>query len=549
MDKIIRYGRTAAVSTAFRQCMARAMTSSVTRTYGGTFGPYRRCTGDPWYGSTQQKQLDKIVDMSLSLNDLHVNCSGGSGNASVAGSDQHGYMHAHDETFSWAGWFANVQAQVGQPACTGVATPPGCRYLPYPWPYTQAAGITWHEVSHTHGYTHGANDQAGALPACGYAGDATWHFQRNTMPYIVGDCIEEVLARSGARCGAHVEGDLENCGTGRLRLVEGFDATTCTCVRDPATSSDPFLVEARHGSTRELINRTTCSPSTVQGRVVPLDASCTNAQLTLWRGSTVLASANVPARSWATFSVGSVSGRLKLRATCGGVTRYKVFNRDTAAPSFSAAAVGSSSWTNNPPRLLVQGLSDDGWWLGSEYRTWVNLDGAHAGTFDGVGADLGSLSEGAHSARVWVRDACNRWSGSRNLSFNVDTRPPTVSFKRPSSGAVVARNSSLTVEVIAGDPGLMPLDRQRLSGLASVRLYLDDLPGELSGGQLLCTFPGPWMLGFASSSSCTVTASWPYGAHKLVAIARDRAGNETRVERDITVWIGGGYIPAGAGMP
>ena len=151
----------------------------------------------------------------------------------------------------------------------------------------------------------------------------TWHFQRHTMPYIVGYCVEEVLARSGDRCGAHVEDDLESCGAGRLRLVEGFDATTCGCVRDPASSSDPVLVEARHGSTRELINRTTCNPSTVQGRVVPLDGSCVNAQLSLWHGSTVLASANVPARSWAAFSVGSVSGRLKLRATCGGVNKMK----------------------------------------------------------------------------------------------------------------------------------------------------------------------------------------------------------------------------------
>ena len=115
----------------------------------------------------------------------------------------------------------------------------GCRFAAYPWPYSQAAGIVWHEVMHTHGYTHGADDQANALMNCGYAGDRSWHFQVNTMPYLIGDCISSVISLSGDRCG-----DIDDCaGDNQLRLINGFDSSTCECISDPRQKGLGIVVE------------------------------------------------------------------------------------------------------------------------------------------------------------------------------------------------------------------------------------------------------------------------------------------------------------------
>ncbi len=532
-EKLTRFGRTAAVTRAFRECLSQAMTGTVNLTYGGTTGPYRKCTGDPWYSSTLQTQLDKIVDMSLSLNDLHVNCSGGMGNASVAGADQHDYDYGGDETFSWSHWFADVQAEIGLPVCTNPATVSPCRYLPYPWPYDQGAGITWHEVSHTHGYTHGANDQTAAKTACGYAGDATWHFQRNTMPYIVGDCMEEVLARSGVRCGGHVEDDLE-CVAGSLRLIDGFESTTCSCVQDPKAAAALFKVEVRDASD-DLVNRTLCGPATLSARVLPLTGTCAHATISLFHGGVSLVSAVVTPYTWHSFNVGAFSGAIDVRATCGGETHSQRVNLDHTAPTFTAVSVGGA-WSSDPVRVSLSGVSDDGWWLSSEYTTAIHLDGVYQGRFNGVGATLSGVAAGAHTLRATLQDGCGRRSTSRDVSFNVDRTAPTIAFSSPAASALVLRTSALSVSVVGGDPSGYPIDATRVSGVASARLYLDGLPAELGGGAALCTFSGPWITGFATTVSCTVPAfTLPVGTHQLLAVITDRAGNQATAQRSIVV--------------
>lgn len=215
-DEIMVYGRAASATRAFEQCVDQDVRAT-----------YRRCTGDPFYSSPVATQVAQAVLAARSPSGVQIRCTGGSGNASTG----LGFYTNPSEGFAWGGWFSAVYAQLGRPLCRAGQEPDidNCRAAAMPWPYSQAAGIVWHEVMHTQGYTHGANAQAQAIAACGYAGDPTWNFQVNTMPYLVGSCISKVIENSAARCG-----DARACpGSHQLRLLSEWGGNICACVNDP----------------------------------------------------------------------------------------------------------------------------------------------------------------------------------------------------------------------------------------------------------------------------------------------------------------------------
>lgn len=219
-NKIMMYGRVAVASTVFPERLREKVRSD-----------YRKCNADPFYYESTATQIEKVLASTRSFNSLRIRCTGGSpdGNASAyVGS----YGHPNEETLNWAGWFGRVYNSLSFPVCANGVSAPGCRFAAHPWPYSQAAGIVWHEVMHTHGYGHGANTQDWAIFNCGYRGDATWNFQNNSMPYLVGNVVSEVIDRSGAICG-----NMESCPNAhQLRIVDSFNSTTCTCVSDPASA-------------------------------------------------------------------------------------------------------------------------------------------------------------------------------------------------------------------------------------------------------------------------------------------------------------------------
>jgi hypothetical protein len=219
-EDIMRYGRIAAVSRAFEECVATRVRSS-----------YRKCIGDPWYNEDIETQIEKVLAACRSVNVVNIFCSGAAAD-SLASAGLGEYGHTGKEEFRWSGWIAGVYEETQRQMCTpseaGVRQ--DCRYAPYPWPYSQAATVVWHEVLHTHGYTHGDNSQEPAIAACGYAGDRNWHFQRNTMPYIVGDCVQAVIELSEQVCAGGIDG----CpGGNQLRLMDGWGSPVCECVNDP----------------------------------------------------------------------------------------------------------------------------------------------------------------------------------------------------------------------------------------------------------------------------------------------------------------------------
>jgi hypothetical protein len=231
LNESMFYGRVAAASVAFDECIAEAVTSGATDANGAAIGPYMQCNGDPFYGSLPSMQILRAIDMSRSRNDVSMNCSGGGGNASAAVNPASFYFNTN-EAWAFNTWEKNTLALYLAPLCGSTPTP-GCRTEP--WPQNQAAGIMWHEASHTHGYTHGADDQANAMVACGYPSSTSFNFQTSTMPYIIQGCIGEVFNRA-AKCA-----NFKGCGSDALGVIKHFDSSVCECVEDPRATGIRIL--------------------------------------------------------------------------------------------------------------------------------------------------------------------------------------------------------------------------------------------------------------------------------------------------------------------
>ena len=203
LDKMMLYGRVAAVSGAFKACVSARVLNQASA------GNYMQCTGDPFYGASRQDQLLAVLRKTRSFNPLTMHCTGGSGNASTG----IGSYDQLEEEFNWSGWLNNVYQ----------ATPPATDPT---WPIWQAAGITWHEVMHQYGYGHGE----GKPEECGYTGSSGFNFQSNTMPYLVDNCLGSTITESGNKCGADMA---TACGPNALKMVTALGGSSCECVRDP----------------------------------------------------------------------------------------------------------------------------------------------------------------------------------------------------------------------------------------------------------------------------------------------------------------------------
>lgn len=234
------WGRAAAISSPFATCMFAAIGQVGTQPYGASIGQYRKCNGDPFYSEDPVNQATRAIQAARSLNNVRHECSTAplDGNASAAITL---YEHINQEGILWDGpWLNDIYSSLANPLCSQPGGAQPCRWAPHPYPYPNLAGPTWHEAMHTHGYTHGADDQANAIIACGYAQadgsnpDPTWNFQMNTIPYITEHCIYSVLSDSYAACGNPDQG----CGAGYFRVLNRPNGTAadCVCVKDPGWS-------------------------------------------------------------------------------------------------------------------------------------------------------------------------------------------------------------------------------------------------------------------------------------------------------------------------
>jgi hypothetical protein len=195
----------------------------------------------------------------------------------------------------------------------------------------------------------------------------------------------------------------------------------------------------------------------------------------------------------------------------------------------------ANKWTKNPVVISFSGESDDGGWSHQQYSMKRKIDD-EAWTPYGDSWPSRNLGDGDHTIRVKIRDVCGHESErERSAVIAIDSRPPTVSFKSPTSGSRIRRNSSFTVQIIVGDPfpgG--PLARGGSSGIGKVELFLDDFPSEFGEGKDLGDFEGSFAVGLANTKSKSVdTDDWSIGSHTLIVQAVDKAGNKASARRRI----------------
>lgn len=212
-----RWGRIASNSSAFAQCLNTAFSNS---SLG--FGPYMQCNGDPGFNSPLSTQINMALAATRTFTDVRQNCNQSTGNARAAIGQ---YLHSTPDEFGWnKDWIHKLTASMSS-NCIDPANP-NCRFAPHPWPYPDLSGIIWHEVAHTNQYQH----EEGSF-TCGHSSNPNYHFQRNTAPYIIGNCMTLVLNQSANVCGDPLQG----CGGGgnALNMVSGLGANSCTCVSDP----------------------------------------------------------------------------------------------------------------------------------------------------------------------------------------------------------------------------------------------------------------------------------------------------------------------------
>ena len=224
------YGRVTSATNAFKECLSIASQTGMTNAVGSNYGPYQKCTGDPFFSSTLATQINEALAAARSWNNVSMACTGGNGNAST---NIGTYAHSDAESLWWGSWLSDQTPIYALPVCNGSNGPTWVNCRLEPWPQNQAAGIIWHEAAHTHGYSHGANEQPEAKVACGYSSSPTWHYQVSTMPYIIEGCMGETLDRSAKRCT-----NFKSCGTGALGIITGFNSTTCTCAGDPQGNAE-----------------------------------------------------------------------------------------------------------------------------------------------------------------------------------------------------------------------------------------------------------------------------------------------------------------------
>jgi hypothetical protein len=222
LDQVMTLGRVASASTAFAECLDSRVRSR-----------YRQCNGDPFYGDDIDTQIASVFEATHTFNDVTMNCTGGLGAASAYNGP---YYRSDTESLRWGQWFTDAYNAMNLPLCNG-SNGPNCYRPQYPQPYAFAAEAIWHEVMHNHGYNHGDEPNSTAKAQCGYSSDPYWNFQYNTMPYIVGSCISEVIVRARNVCGWPLD---TNCGPGALAMVhtfvQGGPSPNCVCVHDPRGS-------------------------------------------------------------------------------------------------------------------------------------------------------------------------------------------------------------------------------------------------------------------------------------------------------------------------
>jgi len=184
-------GRVYVSSLAFEQCLDRTM-----RDGDGWYGPYVPFRGDP-PAADMNGYVAQALAAARSSTPAVIECEdledGRGGEAALKA-----FLHTHPDRLSLDdGFLAGEQS---------------------------LEDVVWHEVMHTHGYAHLGAAEIGQGAREGFV---------DTVPFIVGHCVGELLAKTRQACGSR----LDVCPKGALiPVIASYpDGKRCSCARDPLT--------------------------------------------------------------------------------------------------------------------------------------------------------------------------------------------------------------------------------------------------------------------------------------------------------------------------
>lgn len=210
LKTIMYYGRVAAQTDVFTGCVSREISAN-----------YLPCKGqEPFSADTVAIQTAQALTVTRSILDVKFACLPFN-NALAKASD--GVARGEpDERMDLGVWFQNQALIQKKPLC-GSVPDSSCREISgMAWPARQGANAVWHEVMHNYGYDHDNGDGSW----CGYQPKDNYNMFVNSMPYIIGECIDQALQFSNLACN-NIENEF--CGPGQLYVLNGG---SCKCVAD-----------------------------------------------------------------------------------------------------------------------------------------------------------------------------------------------------------------------------------------------------------------------------------------------------------------------------
>ena len=216
LEKSLRMARSVATTPAFQQCLDQTIRAQTTLSSNIIKGPYRACAGDPYATSSVSMQVTRALAFGRSSNALQYRCQ-------TLADPNWGAQADLEEVGSAAETFTFNQSLVDP-----WFSQSGPTNDPFWYPHRMIAETAWHEAMHQHNYNHGSAAECGQ--------SSTYDMYMQSMPYMVGGCMNEIFVQSAEHCG-----NMDQCGPTATPVVTGMGVTSCSCVYDPAPLAAPRI--------------------------------------------------------------------------------------------------------------------------------------------------------------------------------------------------------------------------------------------------------------------------------------------------------------------
>jgi hypothetical protein len=207
--------------------------------------------------------------------------------------------------------------------------------------------------------------------------------------------------------------------------------------------------------------------------------------------------------------------RVDLTVICGNQHPHKAIHLDYKPPTFDIS-VETREMSAFISAIHIQ---DDGYWLSNDYRMNVVLDNNLVYTTSNTTMELKNLSYGRHSATVELIDGFGHRSNTESTSFEIIPNPIHLAFFYPGENAPILHGTPLIVVLRVSNASELEIFRDYIDEFLYTRIFNVNFPVEST-----------------DAIPIQIPVNLPLGKHKLIAVARDKSGNEVRTERTVIVF-------------